>query len=103
MLDLFLFAGLFVVQLLLSILPDSPITSWLADIDTSGRVLSQALGVLNWVIDINGMEIMMGAWLLCIMGYMVWRLGSAAYPAIMSGFRGVFNLADFVGDLFGGE
>lgn len=101
MLDLLMFAGLFIVQTLLAILPDSPITSWLESIDTTGGVILQALGVLNWVVDINGMEVIMGVWLTCIMAYLVWRLGSSAYPTIMQGFRGIFNLGEWIASFAG--
>lgn len=67
--DLILSAGVWVTQLLVDVLPDSPITDLLLSINAEWSALSEGLRVLNYFMDINAMVIMLGIWLVVVMIY----------------------------------
>ena len=60
MLDFFysMVAGL--TQFLLAVLPDSPVSSWLSSLNMQTSSIYTGLGWLNWIIDINGIKIVLG-------------------------------------------
>lgn len=59
-------AVLWLLDLLISLLPLSPFIG----INIDG-LPAHAIGWLNWLVDIRGMMGLMGAWLACVMIYMV--------------------------------
>lgn len=98
MLETFGSGILWVLQRLLSILPDSPVTrmfgGWASGLDA----LTRGLRVLNWMVDINGCLIMMGIWVLAIQAYLTFRwllrLVEGAHNPIGSAwnlFKGLFG------------
>lgn len=86
MLELFYSFRAAALQLLVDILPDSPITqAWL---ETGLEDTSIALGLrwLNWLVDINAMIIILDMWLIAVGVYYMARYG-------ISIFGGLKNLA----------
>lgn len=99
MLDLFASAALWVVQLLIKILPDSFVPDWLSGLNFGLDAVVTGLGYLNWFVDVNGMCIVMGLWLVAISAYYTWKFGTSAFDGLRSM---VGSVTGWVGSLFGG-
>lgn len=82
MADMLTEGALWVVQLLLQVLPESFVTDWLAGMGTDLEWVHQGLSALNWLIDINGMLVVMGLWLLCVQSYFVCRFGISGFARL---------------------
>lgn len=91
--DLFLTFRAAALQVLVDILPDSPISDWLETVSMSDSAISTGLGWMNWLVDINAMKILMGLWLVAVGLYYMAKYG-------LSIFGGLKNLAaDVLGTL----
>ena len=91
--DLFLTFRAAALQLLVSILPDSPISDWLETVSMEDSAISTGLSWMNWLVDINAMKILMGLWLVAVGLYYMAKYG-------LSIFGGLKNLAaDVLGTL----
>lgn len=100
MVETFTTALLWLVQGLLGILPDSPVTAMMSGWASGLDRLARGLRVLNWVVDINGCLVMLGLWAIAIQAYMTFRwllrLAEGAKNPVGSAwnmFKGLFGLA----------
>lgn len=84
MLDLFYSMVAGITQFLLAVLPDSPVSGWISSINLQVSSISTGLGWLNWLVDINGMKIIMGLWLVAVLAYLVARFGIKMSNSIKS-------------------
>lgn len=100
MLDLFASAALWVVQMALRILPDSFVTAWLGDLALDLDNLLRGLAYLNWVMDINGMLIVMDLWLLAVASYYAWKFGTNVFDGLRST---IMNVGGWAAGLLGGD
>ena len=98
MLDLFWSAVAAVTQVLLTLLPDSPFSSWLSSQNTQATAISNGLGWLNWLVDVNAMKILLGLYLVAITAYYAVTYGISTFGGISSYVRSFFgNLTSFFG------
>ena len=102
MVDLLSSAALVVVQLLLLVLPDSFIESWLSGAADTMSALSVGLGVLNWFVDVNGMVILLSLWSIAAMAFYAWRFGMFAFNSLHEFVGGASGFFGLLGD-GGGE
>lgn len=86
MADLILSMMVSAMQLLIDLLPDSPIQDWLEGAALEGSAVLTGLGWLNWLVDISAMKIILGLWLVAVGIYYSTRFG-------LSIFGGLRNLA----------
>ena len=99
MYDLFLTFRAAALQLLVDILPDSPISDWLESIATQDTAIAQGIAWLNWLVDINGMLLIMDLWLIAIGVYYMSRYGISLFGDLKSYATSFFRYLTGTGEL----
>lgn len=103
MLDLFYSMAAAVIELLVMVLPDSPITDWLATFSMEDSAIVTGLGWLNWLVDINACLLIFTAWLACVAVYYGARYGISVFGGTQKFVRSVIGTIGGVITGGGGE
>lgn len=101
MADIITSSALWVVQLLITLLPDSFVSGWLSGISTNLTWVQAGLGALNWLFDINGMLVVLGLWLVAAEAYMLAVLGVSTFHRVMDMLASVLYSKNWLLDLLG--
>lgn len=101
MLDLLASAGLWVTQLLLTVLPDSPITNWIGGLSSQFDAIHTGLAVMNVFVDINGMVILLGLWLMAMIAVYTAYWSTLKVPKLLQALTGSSGLLNNLWALFG--
>lgn len=89
--DLWLTFKVAALDLLVTILPDSPISDWLESVSMADSAIAKGLGWLNWFADINAMLILMGLWLTAVGVYYAAKYGLSIFGGLRGLARDVFT------------
>ena len=85
MIDLIASVMLWVVQQMLTLLPDSPFLNGFS-FNLSGLITG--IGWLNWLVDIDGCVTVFELWLLALASFYTWKIGYKIFAGL-GGFRSV--------------
>lgn len=102
MVDLFYSMACGVIQLLLMLLPDSPLADWLETAQMEDSAIVTGLGWLNWLVDLQAWLMIMTVWLAAVTVYFGVKYGVSVFGGLRQFTGNIYSVfSQFLGG--GGE